>query len=239
MNPLYKDGAEVYDLVHGNKDYGEEDEKLHETIQDYKRCSGNRLLDAGCGTGTHIKYLSDWYDCTGFDINEELIAIAENKVPGTSFRQADMKDFEFDEDFDIITCLFNSICCATDMGELNQIMDRFVDHLRPGGVVVVEKTQGDLAEDENAFGSSVDAFDGDGVKVTRAKTWERQGKELHQETAFHLIRDGWIEHYADSQVSGVFTDDEIISALEQAGLNADFDESGPGRGVFIGVHPST
>jgi SAM-dependent methyltransferase len=235
MNPLYEDGAEVYDLVHGNKDYGEEAEGLHETIQDYKRCSGNQLLDAGCGTGTHIKYLSDWYDCTGFDISEELIAVAQNKVTEGSFRQADMKDFEFDEDFDIITCMFNSICCATNTDELYQILDAFSAHLRPGGVVVIEKSQGGLVEDEDGSGSSVDAFDSDGVKVTRAKTWERQGKVLHQETAFHIIRDGNIEQYRDSQVSGIFTDDDIINAIEQAGLEAACDESGPGRGVFIGV----
>jgi hypothetical protein len=101
-------------------------------------------------------------------------------------------------------------------------------------VVVVEKSQGGLVDDEDASGSSVSTFEGDDVKVTRAKTWERRGNQLLQETGFHIIRDGSIEQHRDSQVSGVFTDDDILNTIEQAGLEADFDESGPGRGVFLG-----
>ena len=45
----------------------------------------NKLLDVGCGTGEHLKYLSLGFRCTGLDINRRMIELARSKVPEAKF----------------------------------------------------------------------------------------------------------------------------------------------------------
>jgi SAM-dependent methyltransferase len=193
MNPLYRRGAGLYDLVHSNEDYQAEAAALHDIIQNHVSEDKSKLLDAGCGTGSHIKHLVDVYDCTGFDISDQLVSIAREKVPEATFYQADMKRFSLGEFFDIITCLFNSICCAQNNEELQSIISRFANHLDKEGIIVIQKTNGSLVDDPDASGSSVNTHESDQVKATRAKTWERRGKQLYQQTGFHIVRDGLLE----------------------------------------------
>jgi SAM-dependent methyltransferase len=41
-----------------------------------------------CGTGRHIQYLKNDFDCVGVDISDRMLAVARENVPGTRFARA-------------------------------------------------------------------------------------------------------------------------------------------------------
>ena len=71
----YNELAKYYDLIHSDLDYEKSAKGIDKLIQLHLRSKGNKLLDVACGTGTHIKYLEDKYNCTGIDWNEEMLKI--------------------------------------------------------------------------------------------------------------------------------------------------------------------
>ena len=57
---MYSNLAKYYDIIHSDtnwKDYKLDSQKVHKTIQEYKKIKGKELLDVACGTGNHIQYL--------------------------------------------------------------------------------------------------------------------------------------------------------------------------------------
>ena len=66
-------------------------------------------MDIGCGTGSHIKYFVDDFDCFGVDLNPEMLEFAKEKVPKAKFIEADMINLKLGQEFDAIICLFSSI----------------------------------------------------------------------------------------------------------------------------------
>lgn len=61
------------------------------------------ILEIGCGNGRDayeiVKHTNDYL---GIDISEKLINLAYKKVPGAHFEVADIEDFVFPHDLDII-----------------------------------------------------------------------------------------------------------------------------------------
>ena len=87
---LYRGLAPYYDLIYSQKDYAKEGAILKEIIERHKVSNGVDLLDVGCGTGHHLNRLVDAFNCTGVDINGEMLELARKNVEGAEFIEADM-----------------------------------------------------------------------------------------------------------------------------------------------------
>lgn len=234
-NIFYTELAKLYDERYKDKDYKAEAEALEKVIRKFKETDNRKLLDVGCGTGNHINHLIDRFACTGLDLNNELLEVAREKVPEADFVQGDMKDFDLDKNFGAITCLFNSICCATTNPELQEIINNFVQHLVPGGVVLIQKT---LKEEIRASPTSKDSFvntiEGDDIKAARAGIWERKDNLLIRKEQFLIVKEDDVKHREHVIESGIFTDEELIDRMEEAGLDARLIEDNLGKKVFVG-----
>src|SRR3989339_48710 len=77
---MYKGLAKYYDLIYNWKDYKKEAGKIKKLISKYKKSGGNDLLEAGCGTGRHLKFFEDKFFCMGMDINKEMLDAANKNV---------------------------------------------------------------------------------------------------------------------------------------------------------------
>jgi 2-polyprenyl-3-methyl-5-hydroxy-6-metoxy-1,4-benzoquinol methylase len=62
------------------------------------------ILDCGCGSGIIAHLLSrNAKSVAGVDVRKECIDFCNKKIEG-NFKQADLKDFDLDEKFDVIIC---------------------------------------------------------------------------------------------------------------------------------------
>src|SRR5262245_38671951 len=136
---MFSHTAQYYDTVFlAMKDYGAEADTLTAIIHQYRRSTGNRLLDVACGTGFHLSYLKQHFQVEGLDLDEQLLAIARQRNPGIPLHHADMTDFNLGCTFDVVTCLFSAIGYVKTLDNLSRAVQCMAQHLAPGGVLLIE-----------------------------------------------------------------------------------------------------
>ena len=234
---MYKELAKYYDLIYHWKDYKAEAETIQNLIKKYKTSDGNNLLDVGCGTGMHIKYFRDEFACTGIDINKEMVEVAKTKVEGVSFKQGDMVDFDLNIEFDVILCLFSSIGYVKTYDNLEKTLMNFTNHLKKGGVLIVEPWF-----TKSAFWVGVPGmttYDGEDVKIARLNSTKVEGDLSIMEMHYLIAeKNGDIKHFVDIHELGLFEHDKTLEIMEKANFKSEYLKDGlmKERGLFIGVN---
>lgn len=103
---------------------------------------GAHVLDAPCGFGRHsVEFARRGFVVTGVDFNETELDRAREaaRAAGVELRLLcqDMRDMDFQGEFDLAVNLFSSIGYFSD-DEDRMLIDRFWRALRPGGVFVID-----------------------------------------------------------------------------------------------------
>lgn len=185
--------AKYYDQIYLNmNDYKNESEIVQDIIRRFKRKPSKTLLDVGCGTGEHLKYLSRHFNCTGLDISREMIRTAKAKVPNAQFEIANMIDFELQDKFDVIVCLFSSIGYVQSFRNLVRTLRNFHNHLTNEGLALVEPWV--FRKDFREGTVAIDTYEDQSTKLVRMGT--SRLTRLHWLVHFHYLIgiDGRIEY---------------------------------------------
>jgi ubiquinone/menaquinone biosynthesis C-methylase UbiE len=233
----YARSAEIYDAVYtAKKDYDKEAEQIHRVIQAHKHTEGNDLLDVACGTGLHAEVLRRWYHVEGLDFSEGQLAVARKRLPDVTFYRADMTSFTTGKTYDAITCLFSAIGELLDIEQVNSAIRTMAEHLKPGGVVMVEPWLRPEQFREGRIHS--DFVDQPDLKVARMTVVERRGKIVDLYMHYMVGRPGSVENFIEHHQEALHTVDEYMAAFQLAGLDTAYDDEGLiGRGMYIGTRP--
>lgn len=233
---LYKDLARYYDLIYSWKDYKKEAEQVFDLIKKFRKSSGNDLLEVACGTGKHLEFFKEQFNCMGVDINEGMLQIARKRLQNVELEQADMMNLDLGKQFDVITCLFSSIGYVRTDKNLKKTFENFAKHLKPGGVIILEAW---FNKEAFTVGTPhMTTHDGENIKIARLNISAIQGNisilDMHYLVA---EKEKEILHFSDRHELAMFEDDRIVELLKEAGLEAKFIREGfrPDRGLFIGV----
>ncbi len=232
MGDFYSRLARYYDQMYAHIDYESAAQRLHDIIQKYKQTEGNRLLDVGCGTGTHIMYLKDKYQAMGFDISEEMLSVAREKCPNTSFVQGSMVSMELDQVFDVIICLFGSITYLTTEEELNLAIRSFSKHTTAGGVIIIEPLFTEETVRERGMG--LICLNLPDIKIARSNVSRREGNVVYLD--FHFListREHGTEHFIDPSPMGVISKNTFKGIMEKNGFSVEFIEPGFDKEILI------
>jgi SAM-dependent methyltransferase len=135
----YEAMAPVYDRFTAHHDY----DGWTTTLEGLARAhglAGTRLLDAACGTGkSFVPMLRRGYDVVGVDLSPAMLAIAEQKAGGhATLVEADLRELELDERFDLVWCLCDAVNYLTEPGDLRAAVGRLAACLAPGGVLLFD-----------------------------------------------------------------------------------------------------
>jgi SAM-dependent methyltransferase len=225
----------IYDQIYHAKDYASETDDLVERLEDRGVTSGDRVLEAACGTGLYLEHLQSHYDVSGFDINPVMLEHARDGLDDVELFTADMQSFSVDRSFDAVLCLFSSIGYADGVEGLEATARCFRKALRPGGVVIIDPW---VMESEFIDGlASMQTYQSPERKIARQVVAERDGRLSPME--FHwLVADQGegVEHASEIHELYLFTRQEYEEALESAGFEVHFDPTGlMKRGLFTGV----
>lgn len=233
---IYARSAAYYDAIQTarGKDYAREASVIHEMIEARRTSDGRHLLDVGCGTARHIEHLQQWYECEGLDVDRAMLAIAQKRVPNAVFHCQDMIGFNLDRRFDAVVSLFGAIGYVPNVRLLEQTIDTFYRHLKPGGVVIVEP----WLRPSDWKDGLVDArfADEPDLKVARMSVSRRDGNAsiLHYNYMV-AARDG-VRTFNEPHRLMLFTDDEYRNAFAKARFHLEYDAQGlTGRGLYIGT----
>ncbi|MGH4011337.1 MAG: class I SAM-dependent DNA methyltransferase [Pseudonocardiaceae bacterium] len=231
------DFAEIYDIIHQSrgKDYSGEVEELARLIRARKPNAAS-VLDVACGTGGHLRFLRELFDrAEGLELSEDMLAIAQTKMPGIRLHQGDMRDFDLAGTFDAITCMFSSIGYLRSTAELDRTLGRLTQHLNPGGVVAIEPW---VFPDTFISGYvAADLARVNGRTIARISHSVREGDATKMEVRYIDADGSGIRQLVETHQLTLFTRDEYEAAFTQAGCTAEYivEDRFP-RGLFVGVH---
>jgi len=181
QRPPFSALAAVYDAIMADIEYGD----WAEFVLDYARDIGLEpasALDLACGTGALTAELrARGLEMVGLDFSAEMLGVARGRLPGVEFVQADLRDFDLGQKFDLLTCVFDSLNNLTEPADLGRALARMAAHLNPGGL---------LAFDVNTRTGVHDLWEGE---VMEGLAPMDDGREVH----YH-----WSHHYDAAEQLG-------------------------------------
>lgn len=235
---IYSKKAELYDFLYSYKNYKEEAAKLNQIIEEYKKSSGKRLLDVGCGTAKHIKHLRNEYNCEGLDSSVEFITIAKQRNKRGTFYIGDMTQFNLSKTFDVIICLFGSIGYLESNAQFTKVLTNFYKHLNPGGVVIIEPW---FSKEDKGFKVNVPfmtTYEDTHLKISRISIAKVKGDFSFIESHY-LVGNGSIQHFNEREKLILISRTKFIEGMEKVGFKTYFLKEGlsqDDRGLYVGVN---
>ena len=85
-----------------------------------------------------LKRLQGQFEVSGLDASNQMLSIARQKVPRARLFRQDMTDFEIDDRFDVICCVFDSINHVRRFSDWKRVFARVRRHLSPGGCFIFD-----------------------------------------------------------------------------------------------------
>lgn len=155
---------------------------------------GDKVMDAGCGTGEEVGYFEDQgLDAVGVDAAEGMIETAKERNKG-DFRKMDLRKLDFDDN------TFDGIWCNTTMQffppeEVKKVLDEFDRVLKPGGILYTTFKMGEGSKVTQDYG----------MKVERYLVPENQAKEMLKSRGYEVIDTGRKELDWGLEVLNIFS----------------------------------
>jgi SAM-dependent methyltransferase len=232
---MFTRSQRFYDAIYSWKDYAGEAAHIKRLVSEYKRSSGNSLLDVACGTGGHTPYLTPDFAYEGLDLDPEMLALAKERFPDVVFHQGDMADFDLGRKYDVVTCLFSSIAYTRTPPRLQQAMATLARHVCPGGVLLIGSFI--TPQDWNPGYPYALFVDQPDLKIARMNVSSSEGNVAILDFHYLVATTEGVEHFTEHHELGLFTDDEYQTAIQQAGMEVTRDSEWlMGRGLYIGTH---
>lgn len=146
---MYGAFANIYDEAMGEYDYDEVMRFLEEKI-----CTLGSVLEMACGTGNLTALLEEKYNVKAFDISEDMLKVAANKLRDKSIlSKQDMRDFKYDEKFQNIICFCDSLNYILKDDEVKKIFANVYNALDDRGKFIFDLNT--IYNFKNYFGDSV------------------------------------------------------------------------------------
>ncbi len=111
-----------------------------EDVEEAFRLAGNpnsaNALEIGCGDGRDAKeIIKRTPNYTGFDISSELIKLAQKHVPNARFEVADLANYAFPQDLDIVFAFASLL--HSDKTEVKNVLAKVYQALNIGGIFYI------------------------------------------------------------------------------------------------------
>ena len=213
---------------------------------------GRRLLDVACGTGgSFVPFLERGWTVTACDISPRMAAIAAEKAAGRAeIHVCDMREMPRLGEFDLATCLNDSLNYVGEPEELAAAIRGIALNLAPGGVLVADVNS--LATLRSVFGGLNVLAGDDRVMVWRGTEAAREataGELVRAELEILLRGDGGWTTTTSLHVQRHHDEPAIRRAIAAAGLRLagvhgmppgiavhdDFDELRDAKAVYVAV----
>jgi len=129
-----------YHRLYAHRDAGEAATFIDHLIERHRLSPGSRVLDLGCGSGRHSRYLaSRGFDVTGLDLSAESLRQARlHEGPTIRFVRQDMRLPFRSCPFDHVVNLFTSFGYFEDPADHLSVVGNIAASLKPGGTLVLD-----------------------------------------------------------------------------------------------------
>ena len=126
--------AKFYDLFYQKKDYAKEVSFIEKVINLPK----STILDAGCGTGEHLKIShSKGYKVFGFDLNSQMVEVANKKIKN-HFEVGDLLTYKTEKRYDVAISFFAVFNHLKNYNQFLKAVCSLKECLKPNGIIIID-----------------------------------------------------------------------------------------------------
>lgn len=220
---LYNELADYYERIDGkeNEEIEEDVRAVTEIVGQFKKTGNDRLLDIGCGTGQHLRYLENVYSCVGVDANYGMLQRARKTTATVAFREQSMTELDLEGTFGVVICLFSTIGYARTEEGLRETIDRMYHHTAEGGVVIIEPYHSPAEYKLHEGEPTMRTYDGEDVKIARQQIVTSDGQTAVLDFHYMIAERGadMVEYLTDRHKLGLFGVSEIRKQMEAVGFD--------------------
>jgi len=195
---IYERLSQVYDIGWGR--FSEQYLSLIDQLLDEYSISQARILDIACGTGIlAISLANRGHIVRGIDVSSDMVALAKSKsvgMPNISFEVQDMTRFIVRDEFDLITCTFDSLNYVLNINGIEAVFIRVARSLKKPGLFLFDSNTnqhynnvGNGSQKRELAGQSfVHRWSYDSTKTEATTTFEFAdgSKEIHRQRPYDL-----------------------------------------------------
>jgi len=205
------------------------------------------ILDIACGTGRHARALSaQGWKVVGIDASENLLEQAKLYDDKTRYIKNDMRNFQLNDKFSCITCIWEAYPFLSQKGELESFLKNCARHLKPGGITILDSRNFRNSSATIEFEKKVFERDSHQVRLLINRSTYLKDK-IHEAIFTYFIYDTKTEEHAvivDQELVRTYHHSEVRCHLERAGfdllnvygdfnLNNSFDEKKSNRQIIV------
>ncbi|HEV2133727.1 MAG TPA: class I SAM-dependent methyltransferase [Terracidiphilus sp.] len=204
----YETFGKFYDAVMGDR--LEASKRVSALLREAKP-NARKVLELGCGTGSVLKHLQHSYEVYGLDLSSKMLSIARMKVPKAKLWRQNMVDFQIDQRFDAVVCVFDSINHVRRFSDWRKVFARVRQHLAPGGCFIFDINTQRKLERHIAEPPWVHQF-GRNVLIIDVTALANHGSNWNIKVFEHVNQSRYVLHEEDiAEVS--FAREQIVAAL--------------------------
>lgn len=217
---MYKEFAYIYDDLTYDVDY----KKWYEYIMKILEINNKKpidILEMACGTGKLSAYfLEADYNMTCFDISEDMLAVAENKLreyKNLKLLHQDMVEFSNPNSYDLIISNCDSINYILEDEDLLQTFINARENLREDGIFIFDINSSYKLK--NILGNNIFIENTEDIFYT----WENFLYEEEKIVEFYLnffVREeeNKYKRFSEEHIERIYEINEILLILEKAGF---------------------
>jgi len=139
VNSLYADLSLYYDQFCAGVDYAQQCDFAERALQCFGESGGRDYLDLACGTGPHLHFMQQkGFHCYGLDNSAQMLELAQQRCPQAQLLLSDLAAFDYDRQFDLISCFLYSLHYSHPIAALCETLRRAYQALKPGGVFIFD-----------------------------------------------------------------------------------------------------
>lgn len=222
MTNLYTDLARVYhEMYQVLFDYKAEFARYDRLLQKITPC--HSVLEVACGSGNLAAFFREaGYDYCGLDSSTELLAIAREQNPDTTFLQADMRAFRIDRLFDAVIMSGRSSGYLVTNADVLAALGCFFQALTSTGILIFDSFDAETVI-QKEFPSFTQEVECNGRKISRInhRTLNLESGFTWNWDAQYLIDDPATgrQIVEDHTVLRAFTESELELLLKMCGFS--------------------
>jgi len=218
---LYSELASWWELLSPPEEYVEEAELYRQALTAACDPPPRTLLELGSGGGSNAFHLQKHFRMTLVDLSPAMLAVSRAVNPECEHLEGDMRSVRLGRLFDAVL-IHDAICYMTTLDELRRAVETAFAHLRPGGAALFAP---DFTREIFQPGASHGGHDGDDGRGLRYLEWvwdPDPSDSTYIADYVYALRDtdGGMTSVQDRHIEGLFSRDEWLRTLEEAGFEA-------------------